>query len=91
MNFGLRLKPSRNWFGEKSLNLGGPLAGEVYEDDYLGGRDAETVETTCEQDVEFLASLEELVGTRETYSVYRHNCRYFAQMMCGRAKEMYGQ
>jgi len=82
-------RPSTNWLGRKSTQFGGPLRGEVYETGDQGRKDSKTLPTTCEQDKAFLEKLWSLDGNTGTYSLMRHSCRTFSQMMFEEASKDY--
>lgn len=71
--------PSTRWLFWNEFNGGGPLVGEIYETDYTGGKVVGTITTTCKQDFRWLAYVLSTVGTKDTYSVGRHNCRRYSQ------------
>ena len=81
--------PSTGWLGRKSPQSGGPLRGEVYETGDQGLKNLKTLKTTCKQDEEFLDMLRDLEGTSATYSLFRHNCRAFSQMIFDEASKSY--
>jgi len=83
--------PNRDWLGQESCQLGGPLQGEVYGTGDQGRKDSKSLKTTCEQDEEFLKKLEGLEGQSGTYSLLRHSCRTFSQMMFDEASQAYCQ
>lgn len=83
-------KPSKDWLGQPSPQLGGPLRGEVYCTGDQGRKNSGSITTTCEQDKEFLSKLQGLDGTPGTYSLGRHSCRTFSQMMFEEAQNSYG-
>ena len=85
---GLR-KPSKNWLGYNSRQFGGPLQGEVYSTYDKGRTDSGSISTTCEQDKEFLQLLVSMIGLQDTYSLGRHSCRTFSQMMFEKAQNKY--
>ena len=80
-----------NWLGRDSCQLGGPLRGEVYETDDQGLKDSRSIRTTCKQDDEFLRKLEALDGQQGSYSLLRHSCRNFSQMLFEEAVDAYGK
>ncbi len=84
--FGLTI--SSTWLGEKSLTIT-LLEGQIYEAGYTGGRVDDYIKTTPEQDKEFLQYLESRVGEKAGYSVGRHSCRKFSQLIFKKAKELY--
>ena len=71
--------PSSTWLGWESFTLPGFLmVGEIYEADVVG-RQVDHKKTTVCQDREWLKKMEGRVGTKDVYSVGRHNCRNFSQ------------
>lgn len=54
------------------------MVGEIYETSVVG-KVVKTKKTTPEQDKAWLQSMESRVGTKDVYSVGRHNCRAFSQ------------
>jgi RHS repeat-associated protein len=82
--------PSQSWLGRPSANSGGPLIGEVYPTGDQGIRVSRTLKTTCKQDQEFFLELSSMIGMRDTYSLGRHSCRTFSQMMFEEAQRRYG-
>ena len=82
--------PSKSWLGLDSVQLGGPLIGEVKLTEDAGMKDSKRLVTTCWQDFDFLSFLFSLSRTEETYSVLRHNCRRFSQEMFDEAVRRYG-
>ena len=81
---------SSNWLGEDSYTFT-LLEGTVYEAHYTRGDVVEVLNTTPEQDKQFLEYLESRVGEKAGYSVGRHNCRKFSQLMLDKAKEMFNK
>ena len=47
------------------------------------------IKTNCKEDETFADILDGMVGTEATYSVLRHNCRTFSQMMFEDAKNLF--
>lgn len=71
--------PDGTWLGREGFTLPGYwMVGEIYEAPVVG-KCVSTKKTTPEQDREWLKNMESKVGTRDVYSVGRHNCRAFAQ------------
>ncbi len=85
---GISLSLSTEWFEEKSMTAT-ILEGTVYESNYTSGRVSSELQTTPEQDKQFLNYLLSYKGKTAGYSVGRHNCRKFSQLMFQRAKNMY--
>ncbi len=54
------------------------MVGMIYEADVVGTV-VKRKKTTPKQDKEWLREMEEKLGTRDVYSVGRHNCRNFSQ------------
>ena len=81
--------PSTKWLDENSMQMGGPIRGEVYETGDQGIDVVKTIKTNCFEDRAFLSYLRSLVGAQGTYSVLRHNCRMFSQDQYKRAEGMY--
>ena len=81
--------PTFDWLGEPSLQLGGPLRGEVYETGDQGLKNVAVIKTNCKEDETFVDVLDGMVGTEATYSVLRHSCRTFSQMMFEDAKNLF--
>ena len=71
--------PNGKWLGHSSISLPGYwMVGEIYEASVVG-KVVKTKKTTPEQDKAWLQSMESRVGTKDVYSVGRHNCRAFSQ------------
>jgi len=71
--------PNGKWLGHSSLSLPGYwMVGEIYEASVVG-KVVKTKKTTPKQDKAWLKSMESRIGTKDVYSVGRHNCRSFAQ------------
>ena len=71
--------PKATWLGYDSFTLPGFLMeGEIYEADVVG-RVVKRKEPTPSQDRAWLKRMRERVGTKDVYSVGRHNCINFAQ------------
>ncbi len=79
-NFGWTA-PSMTWLGRPSFNAGGPMKGEVYRTADTGLHTIKTKKTTCSEDLKFWFKMWLMEGRVDTYSVARHNCRMFSQMM----------
>ncbi len=88
---GLGFNGGDDWLDRDSCQLGGPLQGEVYDTGDQGRKNAKSLKTTCEQDEAFLKKLEALDGRTGAYSLLRHSCRSFSQMMFDEASASYGQ
>ena len=72
--------PSLSWLGFSGLTLPGYLMeGEVEERNPVGKIDAEK-KTSCREDRQWLKYMRAKVGTRDVYSIGRHNCRNFSQL-----------
>ena len=70
---------SFSWLGFSGFTLPGYLMeGEVEERNPVGKIDAEK-KTSCREDRQCLKYMRTKVGTRDVYSVGRHNCRNFSQ------------
>ena len=87
---GFGLTVSSEWLGEKSSTVT-LLKGQIYETGYTDGKVSTALNTTAKQDKEFLQYLESRVGEEAGYSVGRHNCRKFSQLMFSEAEERYGK
>jgi len=75
----LRL-PSNKWLGWSEFNAGGPLEGQIYQQTYLNGKVVAQRTTTMRQDLTwYMYMLVGRVGTADTYSVARHNCRRYSK------------
>jgi YD repeat-containing protein len=73
--------PKKTWLGFKSVVLGGCLKGIIYQDDYTGGDIVRWKLTTPRQDIGwFIYMLNNRDGTKDAYSVLRHNCRLYSQL-----------
>ena len=71
--------PNGKWLGHSSLSLPGYwMVGAICEASVVG-KVVKTKKTTPQQDKAWLKSMESRVGTKDVYSVGRHNCRSFAQ------------
>lgn len=71
--------PNGKWLGHSSITLPGYwMVGEIYEAPVVG-KIVSTKKTTPEQDKAWLQNMESRVGTKDVYSVGRHNCRAFSQ------------
>jgi hypothetical protein len=70
--------PSGTWLGWSEFNAGGPMVGEIYSADDTGTV-VNTIKTTCKQDMMFLIYMNARLGSIDTYSVGRHNCRRYSQ------------
>jgi RHS repeat-associated protein len=83
--------PSTTWLGWSSLNAGGPLRGQIYLSGYVetegclpySGHIRRVIRrkrTTVLQDIQWATwMLSTRLGTEDTYSVLRHNCRMYSQ------------
>jgi hypothetical protein len=72
--------PSNKWLGWSELNLGGPAQGDIYQQAYINGRVVAQLTTTKRQDLTwYMYMLLGRVGTTDTYSVARHNCRRYSK------------
>jgi len=54
------------------------MVGEIYSADDTGTV-VNTIKTTCKQDMMFLIYMNARLGSIDTYSVGRHNCRRYSQ------------
>ena len=71
--------PNGKWLGHSSITLPGYwMLGEIYEAPVVG-KITSTKKTTPEQDKAWLRNMESREGTKDVYSVGRHNCRAFSQ------------
>ena len=71
--------PDGKWLGHSSFTLPGFwMVGMIYESSVVG-QIVSRKKTTPEQDREWLKKMERRVGTKDVYSVGRHNCRAFSQ------------
>ncbi len=71
--------PNGEWLGHSSISLPGYwMVGEIYEASVVG-RVVKTKKTTPKQDMAWLRNMINRVGTKDVYSVGRHNCRAFSQ------------
>lgn len=71
--------PNGEWLGLPSFTLPGYwMVGEIYEASVVGNV-SKRKKTTPKQDKEWLEKMEARVGSRDVYSVGRHNCRNFSQ------------
>ena len=71
--------PDGKWLGHSSFTLPGFwMVGMIYESSVVG-QVVSRKKTTPEQDREWLKKMERRVGTKDVYSVGRHNCRAFSQ------------
>ena len=71
--------PSFSWLGHTGFTLPGYyMIGVVYKAKVIGSQIARK-RTTVRQDREWLKYMEKKVGTKDVYSVGRHNCRNFSQ------------
>ncbi len=71
--------PNGEWLGQVSISLPGYwMIGEIYEASVVG-KVVKTKKTTPKQDKVWLKNMESRVGTKDVYSVGRHNCRAFSQ------------
>ena len=67
------------WLGHPSITLPGYfMVGVIYEAPVVG-KVVDKKTTTPKQDKAWLKKMEDRVGTRDVYSVGRHNCRNFSQ------------
>ncbi len=83
-NTGFQLQPPSNrWLGSNSINLGGPLQGTVLPETTILPTSyvLKQKRTTCKEDFDFAWKLVRLQGGTDTYSVFRHNCIGFAEMI----------
>jgi len=83
--------PSTSWLGWSSWTSGGPLRGQIYLSGYEETEDCseysghirrvvKTKYTTCQQDLHWLSwMLGTRLGTEDTYSLLRHNCRMYSK------------
>jgi hypothetical protein len=70
----------KDWLGNESFTLPGYLmVGEIYEASVVGSVVAHK-KTTSSYDKEWLRRMANRVGSRDVYSVGRHNCRAFSQI-----------
>jgi RHS repeat-associated protein len=78
---GLRFSlPSNRWLGWREFNAGGPLEGKIYQDPYVSGKVVGQLTTTVKQDTKwYMYMLVTRVGTADTYSLARHNCRRYSK------------
>ena len=71
---------SKTWLGQPSVTLPGlVMVGEIYDIDDVPGKVVKQKHTTYQQDKAWLEKMESKVGTKDVYSVGRHNCRAFSQ------------
>ena len=71
--------PNGKWLGNSSFTLPGYwMVGKIYKAPVVG-KIVKRKRTTPKQDKEWLKQMEKKVGTRDVYSVGRHNCRSFSQ------------
>ena len=71
--------PNGKWLGHSSITLPGFwMVGMIYESSVVG-KAVNRKKTTPEQDRKWLKKMEGRVGTKDVYSVGRHNCRAFSQ------------
>ena len=71
--------PSFSWLGHTGFTLPGYyMVGVVYKTKVIG-KQVDRKITTVRQDREWLKYMEKKVGTKDVYSVGRHNCRNFSQ------------
>ena len=79
--------PDGKWLGSPGVSLPGYwMVGEIYEAPVVG-KIVGQKKTTPEQDRAWLKMMEGKVGTRDVYSVGRHNCRAFSQDEFNKAPE----
>ncbi len=73
-------RPKKTWLGFKSTVLGGCLKGEIYKSTNTAGKTEHWKLTTVAQDLRWLLYMNGRVGTKDVYSLFRHNCRTYAQL-----------
>jgi surface antigen len=72
--------PSNTLLGWSELNSGGPAQGDIYQQTYLNGTIVAQRTTTMRQDLTwYMYMLVGRVGTTDTYSLARHNCRRYSK------------
>ena len=81
-------RPSFTWLEFDSFQLG-LLQGTVYETGDQGTCTSDKLDTTCQQDEAFLDILTDMEDSTGAYSVLRHNCRTFSQLIFEDAKNLF--
>ena len=72
--------PSNKWLGWSEFNGGGPAQGDIYQQGYTQGKVVAQRATTMRQDLTwYMYMLLGRVGSTDTYSVARHNCRRYSK------------